>query len=227
MPEALDQIEGFIAKGGPHHVFTADASGLIRAYDDPNLLAIVRRADLVTPDGAGTMLSARMRGITLPERVSGCDLVQRLAERAARNGHRLYLLGAAPGVADAAATKLVQRFPDLVVAGVRDGYFAPAQEPGVVRAIAEARPDILFVALGIPKQEQFIDAHRDTLGAPVLIGVGGSFDVIAGNLRRAPRWMQRLALEWLFRAAQEPKRLGRLTALPRFLWTAWRTRRAG
>jgi N-acetylglucosaminyldiphosphoundecaprenol N-acetyl-beta-D-mannosaminyltransferase len=225
MAEALARIEAFIAEGTPHHVFTADASGIMRAQEDPELQAIVQQADLVTPDGAGVMLATELQGMRLPERVSGCDLVERLAQLSAENGYRLYLFGAAEGVADAAAAALVERHPGVQIAGTRHGFFTEDDEVKIVQAINRAKPDILFVALGIPKQEKFIRKHFELLRAPVMIGVGGSFDVISGQLSRAPRWMQKSGLEWLYRLLQEPKRLPRLAALPQFIWTAWRKRK--
>ncbi len=224
MPQALARIEEFIRSKRPHHVFTADASGIMRAQDDPALLEIVRQADLITPDGAGVLLASGMRGTRLPERVSGVDLVERLSELAAHRGYRIYLFGAAEGVVDAAAGMLTARYPGLTIAGLRNGFFTAQDEPAIVHDIAAAHPDILFVALGIPKQELFIRRHFDELGVPVMIGIGGSFDVISGQLRRAPHWMQRSGLEWLYRLLQEPKRLPRLAALPRFIVAAWRDR---
>ncbi|MHB0938194.1 MAG: WecB/TagA/CpsF family glycosyltransferase [Armatimonadota bacterium] len=225
MEEVLTRIEAFIRTREPHHVFTADASGIMRAQEEPELLEIVRRADLVTPDGAGVLLATRMKGMRLPERVSGVDLVDRISEMASRKGFRIYLLGASEMVVQAAAGVLASRYPGLIIAGIHDGYFKPEDEPRVVRDIAVARPDVLFVALGIPKQEQFIRKHFTDLGVPVMIGVGGSYDVISGQLKRAPAWMQQSGLEWLYRFLQQPSRLPRLAALPKFMLAAWKTRK--
>lgn len=225
MEEVLERIEAFIKSREPHHIFTADASGIMRAQEEPELLDIVRRADLVTPDGAGVLLATRMKGMRLPERVSGVDLVDRISEMAARKGYRIYLLGAAATVVQAAAGVLASRYPGLIIAGIHDGYFKPEEEPRVVHDIAVAHPDVLFVALGIPKQEQFIRRHFTELGVPVMIGVGGSFDVISGQLKRAPVWMQQSGLEWLYRFLQQPSRFPRLAALPKFMLAAWKTRK--
>ncbi len=222
MPEALARAEGFIASRRPHHIVTADASGVMQAQDDPALLGIMQQAALVTPDGAGVLLAARMRGVQLPARVSGVDLVEQLSALAAQKGYLVYLFGAAEGVAAEAAEKLKARHPGLTIVGTRNGFFTPAEEPQIVRDIAATHPDLLFVALGIPKQEQFIRGYFTELNVPVMIGVGGSFDVIAGRLQRAPVWMQRTGLEWLYRITQQPKRLPRLAALPRFIVAAWR-----
>lgn len=224
MPVALDRIHEFIQSGKPHHIFTADASGIMQAQQDPALCDIIKQADLVTADGAGVMIASRLRGAALPERVSGVDLVQKVSGLAAANGYSVYLFGAAEGVAQAAADTLQSRFPGLRIAGTRNGYFTEAEEEQIVRQIADAQPDALFVALGIPKQEIFIRKHFTELGVPVMIGIGGSFDVISGKLQRAPCWMQRAGLEWLYRFAQEPSRLPRLAALPNFILAAWRSR---
>jgi N-acetylglucosaminyldiphosphoundecaprenol N-acetyl-beta-D-mannosaminyltransferase len=221
MEEALERIEAFIQSGAPHHIFTADASGIMCVQDDPELRAIVQQADLVTPDGAGVIIASSFRGARLPERVSGVDLVDRISALAARNGFRLYLFGAGDEVAEAAASVLTSRYPGLQIAGTHHGFFSHEEEDALVAEIAATQPDVLFVALGIPKQEKFIRAHFHTLGASVMVGVGGSFDVIAGVLHRAPRWMQRAGLEWLYRLAQEPARFPRLAALPRFIVAAW------
>lgn len=225
MPEALARIEEFIRTRRPHHIFTADASGIMRAQDEPELLEIVRQADMVTPDGAGVLLASGLHGARIPERVSGVDLLEKLSALAAEKGYSIYLFGAAVGVADAAADALRSRYPGLTIAGTRNGFFTAEEEPDIVREIANTQPSILFVALGIPKQEQFIRRHFGELNAPVMIGVGGSFDVISGRLQRAPQWMQRTGLEWLYRLIQEPARLPRATALPRFIVATWKTRK--
>ena len=225
---ALHRITQFIEEGAPHQVVTPDSSALVRAQRDPELMDILQSADLVTADGAGLVWMAKVMGLPLWERVSGVDLMDHICELAAEKGYSIYLLGAAPGVAEAAAAKLQERHPGLKVVGTMHGYFPEDREPEIVRGIAQARPDILFVALGVPRQEKWIRRHLDELSVPVAIGVGGSFDVISGRLKRAPLLMQRWGLEWLWRALREPSRLPRLVALPRFVWMAladWRRRR--
>lgn len=227
MKNALAQIDEFVRSGRPHHVFTADATGIMQARHDPKLREIVQQADLITADGAGVMFASRMHGEALPERVSGVDLVERICALAAKKGYTVFFFGASEGVAHAAAAVLAVRHPGLKIAGTRHGFFSPADEPNIVREIADAKPDVLFVALGIPKQESFIHDHFEQLGVPVMIGIGGSFDVISGKLQRAPRWMQRTGIEWLYRLAQEPKRLPRLAALPKFILANWLNHRFG
>jgi N-acetylglucosaminyldiphosphoundecaprenol N-acetyl-beta-D-mannosaminyltransferase len=216
MEEAVARIEEFIQDGSPRHVVTADASAVLRAHRDPRFREILRDADLVVPDGIGVVWAARLLGWRVPERVPGVELVERLCALSAQRGYRVFLLGAAPGVAEEAARVLAARYPGLCVAGTHHGYFRPEEEGRILAMIQGSRPHILFVALGVPTQEVWISRHRGTLGIPVCIGVGGSFDVLSGRLRRAPRWMQHLGLEWLFRWYQEPWRWRRILALPRF-----------
>ncbi len=222
MAGALARVEQFVEEGRPHLIVTSDTPGLVRAHDDREFQEIVRSADMVTADGRGVVWMARVLGLPLRERVSGADLVERICEQAAQRGHSVYLLGAAPGVAEEAARVLQSRYPGLRVAGAQHGYFTAEEEPEVVRAIAEARPDILLVAFGAPKQEKWIRQHQAEIQAPVAIGVGGTFDVLAGRVKRAPQWMQRAGLEWLYRALREPKRLPRLWALPKLMWMTLR-----
>jgi N-acetylglucosaminyldiphosphoundecaprenol N-acetyl-beta-D-mannosaminyltransferase len=220
MDQALAHAREFIAEGSPHMIVTSDATGVIRAQEDPELREIMDHADLVTADGQGVVLAARLLNVPIRERVSGVDMVQRLCEVATEAGRSVFLLGGAEGVGEAAAEKLREAVPGLQIAGVQHGYFAPEEEPAIIRRIRDAAPAVLFVAFGIPKQEKWIRAHMAELGVPVCIGVGGSFDVISGRLKRAPQWMRTCGLEWLYRVAQEPWRLPRLKALPKMAWIA-------
>ncbi len=226
MDEAMEKIEGFIYSsrrdGKTHHVVTSDANSILRAQEDEEYAAIVRRAALITPDGYGVMWGARLLNLPIYERVTGVDMVTGICERAAKNGHSIYILGAAPGVAAKAAEKLAERFAGLRVAGTRDGFFKPEEEDGVVATIRDAKPDVLFVAFGIPKQEKFIAKHIETLNVPVSLGVGGSFDVYSENLKRAPEYIQRSGMEWLYRVWQEPWRWRRMSYVPRFMIFALR-----
>jgi N-acetylglucosaminyldiphosphoundecaprenol N-acetyl-beta-D-mannosaminyltransferase len=224
MEETLAILDGFIQEGGPHHIVTLDASMCITASEDPELAQIIRRADLVTPDSAGVLWACARSGHPFEGRVSGVEIVQRLCALSPHTGYRIWFLGAAPGVARQAAENARKQFPGCRIVGVQDGYFSEDQEPEVVAQIAEAGPDILCVAMGIPRQEKFIARNRGRLGVPVMIGVGGTLDVMAGIVNRAPHWMQRLNLEWLYRLAKNPKKIGKVMTLPRFLW---RTLRAG
>jgi len=222
MEGALSRVEQFIEERRPHLIVTSDTPILVRAHDDQEFQQVVRSADIVTADGRGVVWMARVLGLPLRERVSGADLVERICERAAQRGHSVYLVGALPGVAEEAARALQARYPGLRVAGTHHGYFTREEEPELVKAIAGARPDILLVAFGAPKQELWIRRYQSEIQAPVAIGVGGTFDLLAGRLKRAPLWMQRAGMEWLYRVFREPRRLPRLIALPRLMWMTLR-----
>lgn len=218
MEEALDILESFVSERRTHLVVTSDASSIVRAQEDEEFRRIVQSADLVTPDGIGVVWGARLLGLPIYQRVPGVELMAKLCERAAQKGWKVFLLGAKPGVAEQAAKNLQARYHGLQIVGTHHGYFTPEEEPQVIAKIKEAQPDILFVAFGIPKQEKWIARHADELQVPICIGVGGSFDVYAGVVKRAPEWVQRLCLEWLYRTIKDPRRLPRLKAIPKLLW---------
>jgi len=215
MDEALREIEGFVASGKGHLVVTVDASSVVIAQRDAEFREIVNGADLVTPDSAGILLAAKWFGCPLPERVSGVDLALRISERAAAAGWPMFLLGGAPGVAALAGQELRKRFAGLKIAGTHHGYFEDDEE--IVREIRESGAKVLFVALGIPKQEKWIQAHLKRLGVCAAIGVGGSLDVFSGKVPRAPEWMRRHGLEWIHRLLVNPRKIRKVALLPRFL----------
>ena len=217
MGEAVARIDGFIEKRTPVLVATANAEMLMRATHDGALRRILQGAAMVTPDGAGTVWAAHHLGHAMPERVAGYDMVQELMREAPAKHRRIFFFGSAPGVADKAKAKAEQLYPGIEIVGTRNGFFTAADEPAIIEEIKAAHPDILLAALGVPKQEKWLAKHLGELGVPVAIGVGGTFDVMAGVMKRAPRWMQRAKLEWLFRGMMQPKRAGRLLALPRFV----------
>ena len=217
MAASLDAIDDFIRSRTPHIVVTADASCVVLARKDAELRDIVNSAHLVTPDSIGILWAARLNGNPLTERVSGVDMLVQLCERASRLAYRVFLLGAAPGVADAAAENLKKRYPGLDIVGVQHGYFKPEETEAVIGRIRSAQPDILFVAFGIPMQEKWIRRHMESLQVPVCMGVGGSFDVLSGKVKRAPRWMQRHGLEWVYRLASNPRKIGKVMTLPIFV----------
>ena len=227
MSEALDRLEKFISQQTPRLVATANAEMVMVAQSDPELRFILNSSDMVLPDGAGVVWAARRLGSGVPERVAGYDLTQKFLARAATKGYRVFWLGAAPGIAAEAAAHAKKLYPGLLTAGIRDGYFSPVEEASVVKSISECRPDILLCALGVPKQEQWLFKQLAALQTPVVIGVGGTFDVMAGRVRRAPLWMQNAGLEWSYRLMRQPSRFFRMLALPRFvvriLWSAWTT----
>lgn len=218
MMEALCHIDSFIKEGSCHHIITLNAEIIYRAQFDRPLREVINEADLVTPDGAGVVWAAGYLGDPLRERVTGIDLMMETCRQAHHTGWEIFLLGGAPGVAEEAAHRLNDLYPNIKIVGTHHGYFSPDQEKEVLNQIKAAEPDIIFVALGAPRQEFWIRDHRDNLPAKVAIGVGGSFDVISGRVKRAPVWMQKMKLEWLARLVREPWRIGRMLALPKFMW---------
>ena len=205
----------------PLLVIAINPEKVMKAVQDEELRAFIEGAGLRIPDGVGIVLASRLRGGRVRSRVTGVDLMLALVAEAAEHGWRVYLLGARPEVNEAAAAELHRRFPSLVVAGRRDGYFQPADGPAVADAVRDAQTDVLFVALGSPVQERFLLAHGDRTGARVRMGVGGSFDVLAGRVQRAPAPMRAMGLEWLYRLYREPWRFRRMLVLPVFLLRAF------
>ena len=194
MPEAVAAVEYYMDARAGVTVATANAEMIMRATKDAALRDVLAAAALVVPDGAGTVL-----------------------RRAPAAHRRVYFFGSAPGVAEKAKAKAEQLYPGIEIVGVRDGFFSADMNDAIISDIRTARPDLLLVALGVPKQEKWIHEHLAALGVPVAIGVGGTLDVMAGVMKRAPRWMQKAKLEWLFRGMLQPKRAGRLLALPKFV----------
>lgn len=216
--EAADRALALLEEDGPHLVATPNPEIVQRANKDRAFAEILAGADLVVPDGVGVIYAAKILGRPLKSRVPGIDLAAALMGRVAGTGKRLFLLGAAPGVAEQAAVNLRAAYPGLVVCGTHDGYF---EEDGpVIDAIRRAEADIVFVCLGAPKQEKWIAAHGEAAGARLYLGLGGSLDVFAGKAERAPERFQRLGLEWLYRLIREPSRIGRMAKLPLFLVSA-------
>ena len=215
--EALKKVENFIKDGKPRHIITANAEIIYQGIKDKKLSRTLNKADLVTADGAGVVWASRYLDNPLEERVTGIDFLYKICEEAQKQGWTLYFLGAAPGVAEKAVLKVLELYPGCQIAGYENGYFSQEEEPQIIENIKKAKPDILFVAMGAPKQEFWIREHLQELEVPVCMGVGGSFDVLAGNVQRAPEWMQKNNLEWLFRLYQEPSRWRRMLALPKFV----------
>ena len=217
MIQAVEKVQQFIDEKKNALVATANAEMLMRATQDAELKSILNEADLVVPDGAGTVWASNYLGVEMPERVAGYDLAQELMREAPARNDRIYFFGSAPGVAEKAREKALELYPGIKIVGTRNGFFSAADEAEIIAEIKAARPDILLVALGVPKQEKWLYKHRQELNIPVSIGVGGTLDVMAGVMQRAPLWMQRAKLEWLFRGLKQPSRAGRLLALPKFV----------
>jgi N-acetylglucosaminyldiphosphoundecaprenol N-acetyl-beta-D-mannosaminyltransferase len=215
----LAQIESWIARRDRvHQICTVSPEFVMIAQDNPEFMQVLRQADLCVADGVGLLLAARLLGHRLPERVTGSDGVPLIARRAAERGWKLFLLGAAPGVAERAAARLMADNPGLVIAGTYAGSPDPAEEEAIVARVNTSGADVLFVAYGAPQQDLWIARNRDRLTVAVAMGVGGTFDFIAGVVPRAPRWMRQTGLEWLYRLYRQPWRWRRMLRLPRFMW---------
>lgn len=194
---------------------TPNSEIVYEAIYDESFRDLLNGAALVLPDGAGVVLGARILGTPMREKVAGIEFGEEICRLLAQSGGRLYLLGGKPGIAELAGENLAKKYPGLVICGTADGYFKDEAE--VVAKVNAAQPDVLFVCLGAPKQEKFIKNHFDELNVTLMLGLGGSLDGYAGAVQRAPRWMINLSLEWLYRLAKEPKRLGRMMRLPKFV----------
>lgn len=217
MDETVAFLESKIVKEERAFVVTANAEIIMMCQQDSRYNKIVgETADLVLPDGAGAVWAGRHLGYKVPERVAGFDLYLRLMELSSQKGYKAFFFGSSPGVAEAAQAKLETMYPGVQVVGLRNGYFTEADVPQIIEAINESGADMLFCALGAPKQEYWIADHLSELKPKVIMGIGGSFDVLAGKMERAPKWMQDASLEWAFRLYKQPSRFMRMMALPKF-----------
>jgi N-acetylglucosaminyldiphosphoundecaprenol N-acetyl-beta-D-mannosaminyltransferase len=216
--EMLAALARFVDEGGPHQISTVNTEFLIAARRDPEFASVLGQTSLNVPDSAGILWAARWLGHPLRERVTGSDGIYRVAQLCAARGFRLYLLGAAPGVAEQVARGLAARYPGLCVCGAASGSYASAFEDEIAARIRAAHADVLLVAYPSVPQEKWIARNMHKTGAAVSMGVGAAFDFVAGVQRRAPTWMQRLGLEWLYRLLGEPRRWRRMLALPQAAW---------
>ncbi len=197
------------------YVVTPNAEIVYEAVRNEEFRDLLNGAALVLPDGAGVVLGAKILGTPLKEKVAGIEFGEEVCKLLAKQGGRLYLLGSKPGIARAAGEKLTAKYPGLVICGTADGYFK--DEAAVVAKINEANPDVVFVCLGAPKQEKFMKNHFDELNATLMLGLGGSLDGYAGVAQRAPQAWIDMNLEWFYRLCKEPRRIGRMTRLPKFV----------
>ncbi len=218
MDEAVEIALGFMQERRACYACTPNPEIVMAAKGDASLRAALSGAELVLADGVGITKAAAMLGTPLKSRVPGIDFASNVISRLAQRGGSVYLLGAKPLVAEAAAEKLTQTYPGIVIAGTNDGYFT--DDAPVIEKINAARPDFLMVCLGSPKQELWMSANAGRLSCGLMAGLGGSLDVLAGNVQRAPETWRRLGLEWLYRVIKEPKRLGRVMKLPAFVLEA-------
>jgi N-acetylglucosaminyldiphosphoundecaprenol N-acetyl-beta-D-mannosaminyltransferase len=222
MDAAIDRIGELVDAGGHHLVATVNPEFVMRARVDHEFARVLESADLCLADGSGVVWAARRQGCTMRAPVTGVDLIPRLADLCARRHFRLFLLGAAPGVAADLASRLAAERPGLEVAA-HSGSPAASSDAETLKAINGHKPQVLLVAYGHPNQELWIDRMSDRLGVAVAIGVGGAFDYLTGRIPRAPAWMRRAGLEWLFRLARQPWRIRRMAVLPLYALRVLRT----
>ena len=212
--ESLECIDRMVQGGGAHLVVTLGVEMVMRAKGDPEFVRLVQGASLVVPDSSGILWACRHYGNPLRERVPGIDILQETARQADKYPWRVFFLGGKPGVAQEAARRMREEYPEFRVAGHHHGYFD--DDAPVIEAIRDAKTQVLFVALGSPAQEKWFHKNRESLGDIVAIGVGGSLDVVSGQVRRAPVFFQKTGTEWLYRLLTQPSRIGRMMALPAF-----------
>ncbi|MFT7772015.1 WecB/TagA/CpsF family glycosyltransferase [Roseateles sp.] len=227
MEETLQVVDGFIRSGRPHQHVVVNVDKIVKAQRDEELRRIINECALINADGMPVVWASRWLGKPLKERVAGVDLFEALMQRSARTGWRVYLLGARNEVVQGVKNLYERKYPGLTVAGARDGYWKAGEDEAVAQQIADARPDILFVAISSPKKEQFLGRYQAMMKVPFAMGVGGTFDVAVGKVRRAPVWMQRSGLEWFYRFLQEPRRMFRRyfiedMAFVGLFWREWR-----
>lgn len=223
--EAVKKIEQFLEEDRPHRIYTPNTEIVMAVRKDPKLCQLINSAELVVADGIGLIYGSKIRKLPLKMRVTGYDLSMEMLEYAAKKNYRLYFLGGKPGVAERAAENVNKKYPGISIVGTHDGYFQGAhmgcayheEELALLKEIEEKAPDIIFVGLGFPKQEIWINEHYKQLKTKVLIGNGGVLDVLAGEAKRAPDIFIRLNLEWFYRLMKNPSRLKRQMAIPKFL----------
>jgi len=215
LPQAIDRAYGLIEEEGNHFVVTPNSEIVYMAHSDEKMKGILNKADLVIPDGIGVIKASNILKTPMQTKVAGIELGEGLIERLSKSGHSVFLLGAKPGIAQLAADNLVKKYPGLVIAGVNDGYFKNDDE--VIERVNASGAKVLFVCLGAPKQEYWMDKNFDKLNTRLMLGLGGSLDVFAGEVKRAPDIWIKLGLEWFYRLAKQPARIGRMMALPKFI----------
>lgn len=217
MQEAVSALQEKIAMNEQCQVITANPEIVMLACKDDYFASILKSAEFVFADGTGVVWAGRKKGVNVPERVTGFDLTQELFKVADKNHYRVFFFGAADGVAKKTAQDTALKYPGICIAGSRNGFFSSADNAEIIEQINDAMPDILLVALGAPKQEKWVYENRKSLKAKVILCVGGSFDVMVGNVRRAPVFMQKMGLEWFYRLLRQPSRVARVAVIPKFI----------
>ena len=219
IPQAVDIIFNMLDEHRPHSIFTPNSEIILEAYKNAEFCRVLNSADLLTADGIGVVYASKIIGNPIKERAAGYDIACGLVDRIAETGHRLYLFGGKPGIAEKAKRQLEARYPFIQIVGTRNGYFKPEEEEDIVSQINSSGAELLLVCLGAPKQELWINKYKDKLNVKVAMGVGGSLDVFAGTALRAPDFYCKHGLEWFYRLMKQPSRAGRMLALPKFGFT--------
>lgn len=216
IPQAADRIIRFFDEDRLHKVYTPNSEIIMAAYKDESFKDLLNSADLLTADGIGVVYASKILGKPINERAAGFDIACEVLDRINGTSRKLFLFGGKPGVAEQARDNLLKKYPALNIVGCRNGYFKPEEEPEIVKEINDSGADLVFVCLGAPKQEQWLDRNSDALKARVAMGIGGSLDVFAGTAERAPKFFCDHGIEWLYRLIKQPSRAGRMLALPKF-----------
>lgn len=217
LSQVLETATDYLKQPACHMIFTPNSEMLMVAQKDPELKMVLQQGDVVVPDGIGVVIASRLLGHGLPERVTGFDIMQSFLDMGNQHNYSVYFLGGKPGITDIMVEKIQKRYPHLKICGHYHGYFDAKEENAILEEINQLKPDFLFVALGMGKQEKWIYANREKVNSHIAIGVGGSFDVLAGKVKRAPAFFQKAGLEWFYRLVQEPWRYKRMMALPYFI----------
>ncbi len=222
MDEAVAQISEYLDTNDAHIVVTPNAEIIKVCAENKEFCDTVNKASFIAPDGVGVLYAAKVLGTPIKEKVAGCDLGYNLLFEAAKKGKGVFFFGSKPGVAETAAEKLKEKVANLIVSGTRDGYFKPEDTDDIIKQINDSGASMLWVCLGAPKQENWMAENKDKLNVGVMLGLGGSLDVYAGNVKRAPKFMIKMKLEWLYRLIKEPWRFSRMIKIPGVLVIAHR-----
>ena len=216
MDETVDELMGYLGDGSTHTVYTPNSEIIYMAYKDEEFKNILNSADVKSADGIGVVYASKILRKPLTERVAGYDLMHAFFKKAKDRGVRVFLFGSKPTVAENAGKMLSDMYEGLEICGTRNGYFKPEETDEIVNMINASNPDVVLVCLGAPKQEKWISAHKDELDFGVCMGIGGSLDVFAGTVKRAPEFYQKHGIEWLYRLCKQPSRFIRMMELPKF-----------